>query len=254
MPKTQKEINSNLLIAIYQNLQTAIQSINNVLDKVKDSRLKKELKHQFKEYDAFIERCEDLAQKEDIKLQENGFFKKAKMWISVNMATMLNKSNRKIASINIVGSTMGVIDLISVISDCKSGDKELVNFGKEVLKYEEENVEKLKPYILFENNKPKSEIFEKGKENSNVVVQKGGNNKQQNSTTLKSANKTTNKISSKTINKTDNKSTNKTASQTNKKAGNGSKKTTTSGLKNGHSKETKEENSTNQANKKEENA
>ena len=246
MPKTQKEINSNLLIAIYQNLQTAIQSINNVLDKVKDSRLKKELKHQFKEYDAFIERCEDLAQKEDIKLQENGFFKKAKMWISVNMATMLNKSNRKIASINIVGSTMGIIDLISIISDCKSGDKELVNFGKEVLKYEEENVEKLKPYILFENNKPKSEIFEKGKENSNVVVQKSGNNKQQNSSSPKRANKTTNKISSKT--------TNKTASQTNKKTGNGSKKPASSGLKNGHSKETKEEKSTNQANKKEENA
>ena len=37
MQKSQKELNSNLLIAIYQNLQTAKQSINNVIDKIKDS-------------------------------------------------------------------------------------------------------------------------------------------------------------------------------------------------------------------------
>ena len=198
MPKTQKEINSNLLIAIYQNLQTAIQSINNVLDKVKDSKLKRELKSQFKEYDSFFERCEDYAKVEGIKLQENGFFKKAKMWLSVNMATMLNKSNRKIASINIVGSTMGIIDLISVISDCKNGKKELVDFGKEVLKYEEENVEKLKPYILFENNKPQSEVFKKGNSNSKVAKSQSPQDKAQKMSGKNKANqKGTQKVSQK---------------------------------------------------------
>ena len=41
--------NSDFLIAIYQNIQTSIQSINNILDKVKDSKLKRELKSQYKE-------------------------------------------------------------------------------------------------------------------------------------------------------------------------------------------------------------
>ncbi len=164
MPKSQKELNTNLMIAIYQNLQTAMQSINNVLEKVKDSKLKKELKTEFKQYDEFIEKCEDLAKEQDIELKDNGFFKKAKMWLSVNMATMLDKSNRKIASINIVGSTMGVIDLMSVLSDCKRCKKELLSFGKEVLEMEERNIEKLKPYILVENNKPNSEITDQAKE------------------------------------------------------------------------------------------
>ena len=48
MPKSQKEINTNLLVAIYQNLQTAKQSINNVIEKIKDSKLKKELKKQYR--------------------------------------------------------------------------------------------------------------------------------------------------------------------------------------------------------------
>ena len=164
MPKSQKELNTNLMIAIYQNLQTAMQSINNVLEKVKDSKLKKELKTEFKQYDEFVEKCEDLAKEQDIELKDNGFFKKAKMWLSVNMATMLDKSNRKIASINIVGSTMGVIDLMSVLSDCKRCKKELLSFGKEVLEMEERNIEKLKPYILVENNKPNSEITDQAKE------------------------------------------------------------------------------------------
>lgn len=163
MPKSQKEMNTNLLIALHQNIQTAMQSINNVMEKVQDSKLKRELKKQFKNYDEFSESCEDLAQAMDIELVNNGFFKKARMWFSVNMATMLDKSNRKIASINIYGTTMGVIDLMSVLSDCQKCKPELVFFGKRLLELEESNIERLKPYILVENNKPGSEIAEHGK-------------------------------------------------------------------------------------------
>jgi len=59
---------------------------------------------------------------------------------------------------------MGVIDLMSVLSDCKKCKKELLSFGEEVLKLEEGNIEKLKPYILVENNKPNSEITDQAKE------------------------------------------------------------------------------------------
>ena len=164
MPKSQKEINTNLLIAVYQNLQTAKQSINNVIEKIKDSKLKKELKKQFKDYDNFSESCEDLAKVYDIELVDNNFFKKAKMWININLSTMMDKSNRKIASLNIVGSTMGVIDLMSVLSDSKKAKKELQIFGKRVLQLEESNIEKLKPYILVENNKPNSDVTDQAKE------------------------------------------------------------------------------------------
>ena len=227
MPKSQKELNTNLMIAIYQNLQTAMQSINNVLEKVKDSKLKKELKAEFKQYDEYIEKCEDLAKEQDIELKDNGFFKKMKMWLSVNMATMLNKSNRKIASINIVGSTMGVIDLMSVLSDCKRCKKELLSFGKEVLEMEEKNIEKLKPYILVENNKPNSEITDQAKEtgalneyeheekgpyvDSNLLEHKGNNQRiatKGKSPTKKPANKSIVNKKQKSANN-DNESTNK---------------------------------------------
>ncbi|MBR4003882.1 MAG: hypothetical protein IKI95_07555 [Clostridia bacterium] len=158
MPKSQKEMNSDLMIAIFKNLQTAKQSINNVLDKIQDSKLKRELKAQFKDYDELSESCEDLAKVYEIELSDNSFFQKAKMWINVNMATMMDKSNRKIASINIIGSTMGVLDLMGVLADSKRCKKELYNLGKTVLSLEERNIEKLKPYILIESEKQKDEV------------------------------------------------------------------------------------------------
>ena len=207
MLKTQKELNSNLLIAIYQNLQTAKQSINNVIEKVNDSRLKKELKSQFKEYDAMSEECEDLAEIHDIELVNNNFFVKARMWLSVNFATLMDKSNRKIASINIVGSTMGIIDLMSVLSDCKKCKKDLLTFGKKVLEYEESNIEKLKPYILLENNKTNlssslsDETFEeeKKKNNKKVKENKLSNKKQK----LKGRNILKNKVNENNGSQTD---------------------------------------------------
>lgn len=182
MPKSQKEINTNLLVAIYQNLQTAKQSINNVIEKIKDSKLKKELKKQFKDYDNFSESCEDLAKVYDIELVDNNFFKKAKMWININLSTMMDKSNRKIASLNIIGSTMGVIDLMSVLSDSKKAKKELQIFGKRILQLEESNIEKLKPYILVENNKPNSEIAEQAKETGASETNKKSQTKQSSKT------------------------------------------------------------------------
>lgn len=177
MPKTLREINTNLLIAVYQNLQTAMQSISNVIEKVKDSRLKKELKAEYKEYDSLMDKCEEMAKNADIELKNNNFFQKMRMWFSVNMATMLDKSNRKIASINIVGSTMGVIDLMGVVSDSKKAKKELLDFAKYVLEYEEGNIEKLKPYILVENNKPNSEVAEDAKESGALEPKKENHSK-----------------------------------------------------------------------------
>lgn len=165
MPTQQKEINFNLITAIYQNLQTAKQSINNVIEKINDTKLKKELKRQFKDYDELSESCEDLARVYEIELADNNFFKKAKMWLNVNMATLMDKSNRKIASINIVGSTMGVIDLMSVLSDCKKGKKEFLTLGRAVLDLEERNIEKLKPFILIDPKKDqKQEVKEELKQ------------------------------------------------------------------------------------------
>ncbi len=155
MGESSKKQNSDFLIAIYQNVQTARQSINNILQKVKDSKLRRELKSQYNDYDRIMESCEDLAKVYEIDIKDNTFLTKAKMWIQVNMATFMDKSNRKIASVTIVGTVMGIIDMISVVSDCQKCKEEIMTLATQLLEIEESNVEKLKPYLEKENNKPK---------------------------------------------------------------------------------------------------
>lgn len=165
------KLNSDLLIAIYQNILTARQSISNVIEKVHDSKLKKELDSQFNSYTPLKEKCEKLAMQNKIDIVDNNFFEKAKMWMSVNMSILLDKSNRKIASIMIFGTTMGVIDLICVLSDCKKCSKEFLALANELKELEEQNIERVKPYLLKENNKPQKPPKEKAK----AVIANGQN-------------------------------------------------------------------------------
>ena len=164
MPKTQKEMNSELMLTIYRNLQTAKQAINNVVDKTNDSNLKRELKAQFKDYDDLTETCEDLAKIFEIELVDNNIFKKAKMWVNVNMALLMDKSNCKIACVNIIGSTIGILDLMKVLRDSKKCKKELINLAKAIINLEERNIEKLKPYVL-ESTKQEENKDENNSEN-----------------------------------------------------------------------------------------
>lgn len=157
------KLNSDLLIAIYQNILTARQSISNVIEKVHDSKLKKELDRQFDSYTPLKEKCEKFAMENKIDIIDNNFFEKAKMWMSVNMSILLDKSNRKIASILIFGTTMGVIDLICVISDCKKGNKQFLDLANELKELELKNIESSKPYLLKENNKEQKPASQKAK-------------------------------------------------------------------------------------------
>ena len=170
--KKANKISSDMLIAIYQNLLTARQSISNVIEKVHDSKLKKELQRQYDSYTPIKEQCEKYAQDYLVDIIDNSFFEKARMWMSVNMSILLDKSNRKIASICIIGNTMGLIDLICVMSDCSKGKQEFLHLANELKELEIVNTEALKPYLLKENNKPQKPAELKAQNSENQTKPK----------------------------------------------------------------------------------
>ena len=56
----QNEIITEYLNAVYQNIKTAVQSIEDILTKVKDNELKKELSNQEDKYLTLEKECELL--------------------------------------------------------------------------------------------------------------------------------------------------------------------------------------------------
>ena len=137
------------LAEIYRNAQLALQSISNILPAVEDATLKDILSHQHESYEHFSARASILARDMGIELKDPNPMKKMMMWGSIKMSTMKDKSRSHIAEMMVQGSTMDVTDLLQKVSvyekcpECKNS----VSLAKEVVAFEEKNIEKMKEFL-----------------------------------------------------------------------------------------------------------
>ncbi|MBP3345203.1 MAG: hypothetical protein J6K97_03260 [Clostridia bacterium] len=143
-----KEIITEYLNAVYQNIKTAVQSIEDILPKVEDNAFKKELASQQDKYVVLQKECELFAKAEKIDgIKDNSWFEKAKLWSSINMSTMTNKTNRKIAELMLMGTFMGVITCEKDRHDHKDVSEEIDEILRKLRTLEEDNIDNLIPYL-----------------------------------------------------------------------------------------------------------
>ena len=88
-----QELLMDYVNAIYQNINAGTQSIEDILPKIEDDAFKKVVAEIQSDYMALAKECELFAKSENIKgIKGNNWFEKARMWMSVNMSTMSDKS------------------------------------------------------------------------------------------------------------------------------------------------------------------
>lgn len=174
----------DFLTAIYQNALTACRSINNVISKAKAEQLKSELANEITLYSQITADCDLLSKELGIKLKDLNLYEKSSMWFKINMSTLFDKSCRNIATITILGNTMGIVDLLCVISDCSGCNIKIMELANKLKTFEEQSIEKLKPFLAKEYNRGIKDNC--GKINENVssedyYVDNIKNNKKNNS-------------------------------------------------------------------------
>lgn len=136
------------LNAIYQNTRTALQSIEEILPKIEHKDLKDEIAREQDEYYVIARECELFAKSEKISgIKDNTWMEKAKLWTSINMSTLTNKTNRKIAELMLLGTFMGIITCIKDESDHKGISKELDEIVQKLKEIERNNITKLIPFL-----------------------------------------------------------------------------------------------------------
>lgn len=141
------------LNAIYQNACTAMQSIENIVSKSKDEALTKELCAEESEYAEISKQCESYAKRHKISdIKDNNWFEKAKLWTSINMSTMTDKSSRKIAELMLLGTFMGIITCIKDKADHKNVSPELDKIIDKLYELERKNIDKLLPFLNKNEN------------------------------------------------------------------------------------------------------
>ncbi len=147
--KKQNEQGKNelLLTSIYQNTQTALQSLDNIMPSVKCDALAGELSRQEAEYNIISEECEVIAKSEGINIKDNNMFEKARLWTSVKMSTMTDKSTTHVAEMLLLGTFMGTLTCIKDQAEHVGADEEILNLSKKLLELEQRNIESLKTYL-----------------------------------------------------------------------------------------------------------
>ncbi len=144
-----KELITEYINAIYQNIRTAVQSIEDILPKVKDSNLQKELANEEDKYIALEKECELFAKAEKIEgIKDNNWFEKARLWSSINMSTMTDKTTRHIAELMLLGTFMGFVTCIKDQADHKNVSKELDEILLNLKELERKNIDALIPFLV----------------------------------------------------------------------------------------------------------
>ncbi len=142
-----KKYNEKAITDVYKNAHIALQSISNVLPKVENNNLKDELKLEYEGYEKLIGEISSFMKKEKIKPKDIGFFKKAMLWSSINMKTLMNNSKNQISEMMINGTVMGINELTAMHNEKEKLDEGVFEFVDKLLSLEEGYEDRLKKYL-----------------------------------------------------------------------------------------------------------
>ena len=139
--------NLELLTSIYQNCRIGVQSIQDIEPSVEDENLRAELREELEQYNNFAVRCEKIAKEYEEILPDNHILEKARLWTSIKMTTLTDKSTRHLAEMLLLGSVMGTLQCYKDLADFKGADKELLELCGELQQLQEKNFNYLKMFL-----------------------------------------------------------------------------------------------------------
>jgi len=137
----------NALDEIHKGASMGEDAINYILDKVEDDNLKKELEREYNNYEDIAKKIEDIYPKyNEGKPHETNAMNKAMTWSGIEMNTMKDKSNSKIAELLLNGVNMGIIEGRKILNK-KKLNEEVDSIVSEYVRMQEKSVEILKDYL-----------------------------------------------------------------------------------------------------------
>ena len=141
------EYESKAILDVYKNAHIALQSISNVLPAVKDEELLKELKEEYDGYEKIIGKISSFMVERGIERKDINPFKKAMLWSSIKMKTIMDNSRNQIAEMMINGTVMGINELTAMKNEKDTLSDEILPLIEELLALEESYEQRLKKFL-----------------------------------------------------------------------------------------------------------
>lgn len=142
-----EENNIDVLDELHKGCDMGMDAIKLVLDKAEGKEFKKILKEQYNDYEEIADEIEEIyADYSERKPHEAGVMTKAMTWYGIQMNTLADKSNSKLADLLSQGTNMGIIEGRKLLNH-KDSSKEIEALVKKYIKVQEHSIEKLKDFL-----------------------------------------------------------------------------------------------------------
>ena len=140
--------NINALDEINKGACMGMDAIHFILDKVKDEEFKKTLELEYNKYKDISNKIEKMYPEynDTDKPHETSTMNKAMTWNGIEMKTLMDDSNSKIAELLMQGTNMGIIEGRKILNN-KDLDKKVHEIVQEYVTMQEDSVEKIKTYL-----------------------------------------------------------------------------------------------------------
>lgn len=142
--------NMELLNFVYENAEMGVHTLNNLSDilRNKDNKIKSLIEDELKEYNNFLKESEKLLKKNKLEPKKTNLMAKISSKMGIAMETMKDNSDPAIASMVIEGLTMGIVEMETKIESYKKiVDKKILKLSNKFVKFQEEEIEKLKTFM-----------------------------------------------------------------------------------------------------------
>ena len=142
--------NTEMLLFVYENAKMGVNSCTELIRILngKDNKIKKIVEGELKGYESFVKRCEKLMRDNNITPKDKGIMANLMSKMGMNMEMMKDNSDARVADMLTKGFTMGNVDIAKKIDRYEGdADKDILKLAKDLLKFGEENIDFLKPYL-----------------------------------------------------------------------------------------------------------
>lgn len=142
------EENINVLDELNKGACMGMDSIDMIKNKVQNEEFKRTLDTIYKKYEEISRKINKLYYKYDRvdDPKETNAINKAMLWSGIEMKTIADTSDSKLAELLLNGTNMGIIEGRKIFNN-KSMDIEVEDITKEFIRMQEDSVETLKQYL-----------------------------------------------------------------------------------------------------------
>ena len=137
----------DFLSEIYRGAKMGVESINNLMSKVKDNNIYDELKYQLRTYEEIANEASAELARRNSEPKDISTLNKMSSKMSININTLINNNPSHVADMLIKGNTMGVTEMTKSLNSNQCTDKEIQAFADRFIKLEQDNIDRLKKFL-----------------------------------------------------------------------------------------------------------